>query len=118
MPCVEAVAEGVGSDGSSDQVQFFSEIEDRPETGSLSGMSGGPVFWSTDAKYGLLGFVKEALEIMPDARLQTIGTNPRVNFVCQRVDYNILQMWTSYIDENWQAERDKVNAAIRSVKEA
>ena len=64
MQCVQAVAEGVGF-GGSDQVQFYSELERLPESGSLSGMSGGPVLWSTDTNFGLLGFVKEAMDVTP-----------------------------------------------------
>ena len=90
------------SDGLSDQVQFFSELSEMPTVGSLSGMSGGPVFWSDGARHGLLGFVKEGLDIS----VSECGDKPKVQFICQRVDYAIMERWTNYIDRNWQSERD------------
>jgi hypothetical protein len=45
LPCVHAVAEGLDSSGTSDQVQFHSELSEKPSVVSLSGMSGGPVFF-------------------------------------------------------------------------
>jgi len=65
MPCVHAVAEGIGSSEHADQVQFYSEITAKVDVSSLSGMSGGPVFWSDGHRLGLLGFVKEALDVEP-----------------------------------------------------
>jgi hypothetical protein len=58
---VVAIAEGVGSSPSSDQVQFYSEVTREKISGDVNGMSGGPVFWSDGTAYGLLGFVKEAM---------------------------------------------------------
>lgn len=101
MPCGQAIAEGIGSDGLNDEVQFYSEIEENPEIESLSGISGGPVFWSNSTKSGLLGFVKEALDTTTNTEDGVIGDKPRVNFVCQRVDYAILETWTDYIDRCW-----------------
>lgn len=116
MPCVHAVAEGLNSSGSSDQVQFHSEILDRPKVVSLSGMSGGPVFWSDDNKYGLIGFVKEALDVTPKEGEETFYTEPKVNFICQRVDFAILEKWTHYVDMNWRKERAKINSLIEKTQ--
>ena len=116
LPCVQAVAKALNSDGSSDQVQFYSEITKRPEIGSLSGMSGGPVFWSDGNNHGLLGFVKEAMDDTSKKDKEVLSREPKVNFICQRVDYKILFRWSNYIDKNWQAARNKINAAIRDVK--
>ena len=110
--CVHAVAEGIGSNGSSDQVQFDSEISERPGVVSLSGMSGGPVFWSDGARHGLVGFVKQALDVTPKAGEEALCAGPRVNFICQRADYMLLASWTQYVDANWRKERDKINALI------
>ena len=115
MQCVQALAEGVGSTGG-DQVQFFSELEKEPTTGSLSGMSGGPVMWSSEEKFGLLGFVKEAMDTKPKEGEDTLYDGPRVHFLCQRVDYALLTEWLGFIDVNWQEERDKINKAIEAEK--
>jgi hypothetical protein len=116
LPCVQALAEGIGSFGSSDQVQFHSELTQKPEMLSLSGMSGGPVFWNDGSTYGLIGFVKEALDVTPKEGEQTFYTEPKVNFICQRVDFEIVQKWTRYVDSNWQSERDKINTAIQELQ--
>jgi hypothetical protein len=61
MDCVCAIAEGIGSPEHADQVQFYSELGSKVSVSSLSGISGGPVFWSDEERLGLLGIVKEAL---------------------------------------------------------
>lgn len=113
LSCVHALAEGLNSSGSSDQVQFHSELPDRPSVVSLSGMSGGPVFWSDGTDYGLIGFVKEALDVTPKEGEETFYTEPKVNFICQRADFAIVERWTQYVDAHWQEERNKINAAIQ-----
>jgi hypothetical protein len=53
LPCAWAVAEGVGGkDATADQVQFLSLLSELPDVRALSGMSGGPVFWSNGATMG------------------------------------------------------------------
>lgn len=113
LPCVHAVAEGLGALGTSDQIQFFSELAERPNISSLSGMSGGPVFWSGEDSYGLIGLVKEALDVSPVEGEDSFFNEPKVNFVCQRVDYEILRRWTNFIDDNWQIERNKICETIK-----
>ncbi|KZB71036.1 MULTISPECIES: hypothetical protein [Thalassospira] len=115
LPCVYAVAEGLQSSGSSDQAQFHSELSELPTVVSLSGMSGGPVFWSDGSKYGLIGFIKEALDVTPKEGVETFYDEPKVNFICQRVDHGVIERWLQYVDENWQIERDKINLAIRNL---
>ena len=98
MPCVHAIAEGVGSSEFSDQVQFYSELPDRLEISSLSGMSGGPVFWSDNERFGLIGFVKQALDINPRDGEESIHAGPRVNFICQRASYENFRRWVEYVE--------------------
>lgn len=113
LPCVHAVAEGLNSSGSSDQVQFHSELSHKPSVVSLSGMSGGPVFWTDGTNRGLIGFVKEALDITPKEGEETFYTEPKVNFICQRVDHSILENWFQYVDANWQNARNTINNLLR-----
>lgn len=112
MQCVQALAEGVGL-GSGDQLQFYSELDHVPTSGSLSGMSGGPVMWSEEDAHGLLGFVKEAMDVVPKQGEETLYTGPRVHFLCQRVDYQTLKEWFAFVDANWLAARDKINDEIQ-----
>ncbi len=111
MQCVQAVAEGVGS-GGGDQLQFYSELLHAPKTGSLSGMSGGPVMWSTEEEFGLLGFVKEAMDVTPKEGEESLYEGPRVHFLCQRVDYDVLASWVAFVDADWQTARNRINEEI------
>ena len=95
---VHAAAEGVGSPDS-DQVQFWSEIPDRPLISQLSGMSGGPVFWSDGTAFGLLGFVKEALDVEPAPGIETLHAGPKVNFICQRASYETFAVWAEFVEQ-------------------
>lgn len=113
LPCVRAVAEGLNSTGASDQVQFHSNLPKAPSVKSLSGMSGGPVFWSNGAEHGLVGFVKEALDVTPKEGEETFYTEPKVNFICQRADYSILKNWFKFVDDNWQNERSRIGNSLR-----
>jgi hypothetical protein len=107
MQCVHAVAEFVHE--SADQVIFRSHIADFPKTASLSGMSGGPVFWSDEGNYGLAGIVIEAADAAPE---ESLFNFPMVQFIAQRVDYQTLLDWADYADRHWQIERDKINARL------
>jgi hypothetical protein len=112
MQCFEAVAEGIGNSGDSDQIQFYSELPQRPELGSLSGLSGGPVFWSAGAKFGLLGFVKEAMDVTPTEREESLSGEPRVHFLCQRANIDTLGTWPAFVDARSQIARDGINNGI------
>lgn len=114
LPSVHAVAEGLNSPGTSDQVLFHSELSYAPNIQSLSGLSGGPVFWSNGTDYGLIGFVKEALDITPKEGEETFYNEPKVNFICQRVDHSIIESWFKYIDANWQNAREAINNSLKS----
>lgn len=41
--------------------QLFSELDEPPSDRNFSGMSGGPIYWSTEHQYGLLGIVRASL---------------------------------------------------------
>jgi len=108
---VHAAAEGVGSPDS-DQVQFWSEIPDRPLISHLSGMSGGPVFWSDGTAFGLLGFVKEALDVRPAPGVETLHAGPKVNFICQRSSYETFAVWAEFADREFLRQRALLNERI------
>jgi S1-C subfamily serine protease len=92
LECCQAVAEGV-STGHGDQVQFYSEITGQPEVTSLSGMSGGPVFWSDGNAYGLVGIVKQAMS--NEQHSQAIKVGPIVHFICQRFSTDEFANWVT-----------------------
>lgn len=79
---VDVVAQSVGSSPDSDQMQFYSDVDPSKLRGDVSGMSGGPVFWSEGEEFGLLGVVKEAL-----------SSDTGVSIMCQRIKYDDLTYW-------------------------
>ncbi len=87
MPCAQVTAEAMGG-----ETQFFSALSDAPMVENLSGMSGGPVFWSTADDFGLLGFIYEGSRTGPaDDFIQ----HPRVHFFIDRCDYVEFSRWIS-----------------------
>lgn len=58
MPCVQAVADNHSKTGPS--FTLFSELQATPNIRDLSGMSGGPIYWSNATAYGLLGITYES----------------------------------------------------------
>lgn len=57
MPQLEVLAELRYTPNS--RFQLFSELEQSPAHSDFSGMSGGPIFWSTETDYGMLGITYE-----------------------------------------------------------
>ena len=114
MPCVHAIAEGVGSSEYADQVQFYSELAEELAISSLSGLSGGPVFWSDGQRLGLIGFVKQALDVNPPEGEDTIHAGPRVNFICQRASYDDFGRWVEYANREMPKRREVLNQWARS----
>ena len=76
-------------------------------------MSGGPVFWSNGNDCGLVGFVKDALDVAPKDGKETFYVKPKINFMCQRVDYSILTSWLKFVGDNWHSERTRINGSLR-----
>lgn len=58
MPCVHVVADNHSKVGPS--FTLFSELQHTPGIRDLSGMSGGPIYWSDGVSYGLLGITYES----------------------------------------------------------
>jgi hypothetical protein len=69
--CIYVIAELHSKPGT--QFWLFSELPDVPNISSYSGMSGGPVYWSTLEKYGLLGICYEAKHTDPNRPEIQIG---------------------------------------------
>ncbi len=88
MPCAQAVAEGTGQ-------HFFSQLPDAPAIEHLSGMSGGPAFWSTEDRYGLLGFIYEGSRT--GAAGDLIET-PRIMYSIVPCDHQEFARWVEELD--------------------
>lgn len=115
MRGVTAVAEGIGGRLEADQLQFYSELLEGPSVKSLSGMSGGPVFWSIENRHGLLGFVKEATSSTA-GNPEGLIPHPNSHFIVERATHDMLEKWFDFVDANWQQERNKLNQAIENQK--
>lgn len=102
MPCVHAIAERVHK--SADQIIFRSDIPERYDIASLSGMSGGPVFWSDEHNFGIAGIVIESTDPRPGSLFDA----PIVQFIAHSVDYETLVSWSQFADDNWHTERAKM----------
>jgi len=57
MPQVQILAELTHTPRS--RFQLFSELDEAPAHTNFSGMSGGPIFWSSETEYGMLGITYE-----------------------------------------------------------
>ena len=60
MPHVVLLAELNGSIPTQ-RFTLFSELEEKPDILDYSGASGGPIFWSTETEYGILGIIYESV---------------------------------------------------------
>jgi len=75
MPHVQIVAE-LSNGQSTQRFSLFSQLDKVPDTLDYSGASGGPIFWSTDEEYGILGIIYESAagsEIFGDKSVHVSG---------------------------------------------
>lgn len=113
MPGVCAVAESIGSSITASQMQFRTETPVDPEH-DLSGMSGGPVFWSSETgnSYGLLGLVKEAMSSDP---FDVEGmTTHNIHYVVERTPLDQLRENLERVKHDWPEARAKLAEKIKS----
>lgn len=117
MPCVHAVAKL--NKLHDNEFTLFSELDVLPETINLSGMSGGPIFWSTHHEYGLLGITQKGLPTEPETEVSSnvsLGGRPRVYIKGHRITYERFGSWINHlgIDKNkFQSEEPlKINFSI------
>lgn len=89
MPCVHAVADNQSTSGPT--FTLFSELQETPGIRDLSGMSGGPIYWSNDTRYGLLGITYESSPV--DRSLAGAAVHIRGHLA----DWAILERWVSHV---------------------
>lgn len=90
MPCVHAVADNRSTSGPS--FTLFSELQETPAIRDLSGMSGGPIYWSNDTRYGLLGITYESSPL--DGSLAGAAA---VHIKGHLADRATLERWVSHV---------------------
>ena len=91
IPCVMAIAELRGV--SESMVQSFSILKAPPEIKSFSGMSGGPMFWSDDQTYGLLGITYEGV----DPESPGLIPDPRIHLLAEAVSAERFTQWVKQV---------------------
>ena len=90
MPCVHAVAENHSKVGPS--FTLFSELQATPSIRDLSGMSGGPIYWSDDTAYGLLGITYESSPL--DGSVSGASS---VHIKGHLADRETIERWVSHV---------------------
>jgi len=114
MSCVHALAEISSVNKVNGQLSLHSELEKRVLVEDFSGMSEGPVFWSTEDKYGLLGIMYEALP--PNPPENSLGGGPRIAIKAELVTTERFKSWLTKFpvlteDKNW-VKQVKLNVHI------
>jgi hypothetical protein len=61
IPCLTAYSSFASFTDTS--LILFAELSEEPDADRLSGMSGGPILWSTGHSWGLAGIIKESLDL-------------------------------------------------------
>lgn len=75
MPHVSILAE-LNGHVPTQRFTMFSELQDKPDVLDFSGASGGPIFWSTENNYGILGIIYESVagsELIGDKAIHVSG---------------------------------------------
>lgn len=75
MPHVSIIAE-LSNGKPNQRFSMFSQLEEKPVTCDYSGASGGPIYWSTEEEYGILGIIYESAagsEIFGDQSIHVSG---------------------------------------------
>lgn len=90
MPCVHAVA---GTQPiHSHSFTLYSELQATPDIRDFSGMSGGPIYWSNETAYGLLGITYESSPLegsnLPPASIYIKG---------HLADGETVERWVSHV---------------------
>ncbi|MGR3317979.1 MAG: hypothetical protein ACUZ8O_05815 [Candidatus Anammoxibacter sp.] len=98
MACIHALGELQSHNDT--KLLISSNLDTDPDAYNLSGMSGGPIFWSTDLSHGLLGITYEALPTKPDqnASNKSFGGGPRVVVKGETLTEQKFSNWVSKLE--------------------
>ena len=111
MACIHALGELQTLDNN--RILISSSLDKDPDAYSLSGMSGGPIFWSTDAAHGLLGIMYEALPTKSDPKPnESFGGGHRIIVKGERVTLRKFTNWISQLQINTDLFPEKNTLSI------
>jgi hypothetical protein len=99
MACVHALGELQTLDNN--RILISSALDSDPDAYNLSGMSGGPIFWSTASAHGLLGITYEALPTKSEPMSnEGFGGGPRIVVKGERLTLSKFSNWISQLQIN------------------
>ncbi|WP_129128100.1 hypothetical protein [Geomonas oryzae] len=82
-------------------IRIVDVIEQTNGINVLSGMSGGPLFWSTQSDWGLAGIVKHGGDLYPNIETENDDEfPPAINIVAEPVTIAKLEKWTEKLSHN------------------
>ena len=81
---------------SKDRIRILDKIAETKGVNVLSGMSGGPLFWSTKKSWGLAGIIKVGGDLNPNIRTESEDEHfePTINVVAEPITKERLESWT------------------------
>lgn len=76
-------------------IRIMDDIIETNGVNNLSGMSGGPLFWSTKTSWGLAGIIKDGGDLNPRVQLQDTEyeTNPTINVLAEPLTMEGVKEW-------------------------
>jgi hypothetical protein len=93
----------------SDQmITMYYELENPPEADNLSGMSGGPILWTEEEAWALVGIVKKGrdMQLDPSRNADSFLTKPVIWIDGEPISKAILESWIAEIPADDQPTVD------------
>ena len=90
--------------------QSLSVLPVAPDIGHLSGMSGGPVFWSTPENFGLIGFIYEGNRT---SAAEDVISEPRIHFFVEVCGYQRFGEWVRELNLNSAPEAEIIDLSFQ-----
>jgi hypothetical protein len=94
------------------RVNLCGELSETPKGDNLSGMSGGPIFWSHETDWGLAGIIFNGRDLVGSekSRSQSMFSKPAIWIDGETVEVSTLEYWVSLIppDEKFLYDGSKM----------
>lgn len=106
IPCITIYSSFASLTGNS--LILFDELREEPDADNLSGMSGGPILWSSRKNWGLAGIIKEGKDLKKND-LDSIKPTPGIWIEGERIVNQKLIEWIKELPkaENYLPNRSK-----------
>lgn len=107
IPCLTAYSSFLpNTDDTS--LRLYAELSEEPDADVLSGMSGGPILWSTGHSWGLAGLIKEGLDLKT-RKQGAIMPKPAISIEGERIGPQKIIEWIRELpkDEEYLPNKSK-----------